>query len=233
MNYTAMLIAAIAAVVVFLIIRVAKGGIPGLLAKTVASIGFMCLGFAGLMELQAYSNFGVFIMIGLLFGLIGDIVLDLKVIYKESNDIYLNAGMISFGISHVIYFAATCLLALFLVPSYSLKMPIIISAAITIPISAGILFASKFLDVKFGKFFVHALVYTLLLVFMSVFSIYVAFTISAFKLLAVGFVLFLLSDLVLSTQYFGGKPNDKLLIIVNHALYYGAQLCIASIFFFI
>jgi len=141
--------------------------------------------------------------------------------------------MISFGISHIIYFVATYLLAQFLDPTFSLVKPIWISVAVTIPISAGILFASKFLDVKFGKFFVHALVYTLLLVFMALFSIYVAFTISAFKLLAVGFVLFLLSDLVLSTQYFGGKPNDKLLIIINHALYYGAQICIASIFFFI
>jgi hypothetical protein len=38
---------------------------------------------------------------------------------------------------------------------------------------------------------------------------------------------------VLSTQYFGGKPDDKLLIIVNHLLYYAAQICIASVFFVI
>lgn len=233
MNYPIMLTAVILAVIAFLVIRVTKGGIPGLLAKTVASIGFMCLGFAGLVQLGSYSSFGVFIMIGLLLGLVGDVVLDLKVIYKESNDIYLNAGMISFAISHVVYFAGVYLLAGLLDPNFSLKMPIIISAAITIPVGALILYVSKFLNVKFGKFIVHAVVYMILLIFMAVLSIYIAVSIPAFKLLAVGFMLFLLSDLVLSTQYFGGKPDDKLLIVVNHALYYGAQICIASIFFFI
>ncbi|MGI6213261.1 MAG: lysoplasmalogenase family protein [Christensenellales bacterium] len=233
MDYTLMLTAACAAVIMFLFIRVIKGGIPGLLAKTVASIGFMCLGFAGLAQMGAYNSFGIFIMLGLLFGLIGDIVLDLKVIYKESGDIYLNAGMISFGISHIIYFIGVFLLAGFLDPSFALTKPIIICAAVTLPISAGILFSSKFLNVKFGKFFVHALVYTLLLVFMALFSTYLAFNMPELKILAIGFVLFLLSDLVLSTQYFGGKPDDKLLIIVNHLLYYAAQICIASVFFVI
>lgn len=233
MNFPLMLTVAIAAALLFIFIRVTKGGIPGLFAKIVASLAFICLGFAGLIYLEAYNSFGVFIMMGLLFGLVGDIVLDLKVIYKQSNDVYLNAGMISFGISHVIYFAAVYLLAGFLSPTLALGKPILICAAITLPVSAAILFSSKFLNVKFGKFFVHALVYTLLLVFMALFSIYLAAKIPALTVLAVGFVLFLLSDLVLSTQYFGGKPDDKLLIIVNHALYYGAQICIASVFFVI
>ena len=45
-------------------------------------------------------------------------------------------------------------------------------------------------------------------------------------------VLFLLSDLVLTQMYFGGKPRDKVLCTVNHALYYAAQICIACYVFF-
>ena len=47
-----------------------------------------------------------------------------------------------------------------------------------------------------------------------------------------GAAFFLLSDLVLTEMYFGGKPRDKVLCTVNHALYYAAQICIACYVFF-
>jgi len=52
-------------------------------------------------------------------------------------------------------------------------------------------------------------------------------------LLSVGLISFLASDLVLSLQYFGGKQDSKNLTIVNHILYYIAQILIASFIFFI
>lgn len=232
-SFYVMLAVSILAVVSFLYIRVVKGGVYGLLSKIIASVAFMCLGFVGLNLLGSFQNFAILIMIGLLFGLIGDVVLDLKVIYPESNDIYLNSGMISFGIGHIVYFIAVLGVVRFLNPDYSITAPILISLVITIPISAAIMFASKFLNVKFGNFFVHALTYTVMLVFMSVFTIYLSLAFSVIGILAAGFVLFLLSDLVLSTMYFGGKPNDKVLVVVNHTLYYAAQICIASFLFFV
>jgi hypothetical protein len=48
-----------------------------------------------------------------------------------------------------------------------------------------------------------------------------------------GMVLFFLSDVVLSFQYFGGKIDDKKLIVVNHALYYAAQIILVAVLFLI
>ena len=69
---------------------------------------------------------------------------------------------------------------------------------------------------------------------MSALSVGVCITMNSsyMVLFAVGMVLFLLSDIVLTQMYFGGKPRDKVLCTVNHTLYYAAQICIACFVFF-
>jgi len=222
------LVLAVLSTVFFLVVRVTKGGVSGLLSKTIASVFFIALGVAGALSLSPnIDKAAIFILFGLVMGLIGDIVLDLKVIYPESNDQYLNAGMISFGIGHFLYITAIILLITFNLTT------LLVSIAITIPISVAIVFASKLMNINFGKFIVHAVLYTVILTFTSVYSIAIATTDTRFVLMAVGMVLFLLSDLVLSPMYFAGKQDDKFMCVVNHALYYGAQICIATFIFVI
>ena len=64
------------------------------------------------------------------------------------------------------------------------------------------------------------------------FAISIAIYIPIFWIFAAGMILFFLSDLVLSMQYFGGK-TQKSLIYINHILYYLAQICIAISIFYI
>lgn len=66
--------------------------------------------------------------------------------------------------------------------------------------------------------------------FMSAFSIGLCIVMKSTRVLpfTIGMILFLLSDVVLSMMYFGGRPKDKTLCVINHALYYAAQICIAS-----
>ena len=66
-------------------------------------------------------------------------------------------------------------------------------------------------------------------------SIYISCIVNILPMyvLSIGFVLFLLSDLVLSMQYFGDKLHDKKLIIINHSLYYLAQIIIAMFLFLV
>lgn len=89
------------------------------------------------------------------------------------------------------------------------------------------------MKLDFGKFAVHALLYGFCLMFMSALGIGLAIVAGTRELIvfAVGMVLFLLSDMVLTTMYFGGKPRDKVLCTVNHALYYAAQITIACFVF--
>ena len=97
----------------FVVVRVKKGGVLGVYTKILASFGFVLL---GLLLSTSKAVFGevfdlaaIFICAGLVCGLIGDIVLDLKVVYKEDEDKHLPVGMIAFGIGHFFYIAAMML----------------------------------------------------------------------------------------------------------------------------
>lgn len=221
-----MLVLASLATIAFIVVRVIKGGVPGVLAKTVASLFFIGLGVVAAIVSPAAEKWMLLIIFGLVFGLVGDIVLDLKVVYPESNDLYLNGGMISFGIGHILYF-----IAVLMIITFNLSV-LLVSLAIALPLAALIMLAGKPMKLNFGKFIVHASLYAFILVFMSVYTVALCIHGDSIPLMAAGMILFLLSDLVLSPMYFGDKAHDKVFIIVNHALYYAAQICIASFIFF-
>jgi hypothetical protein len=63
--------------------------------------------------------------------------------------------------------------------------------------------------------------------FTAAYSVALAFSVPALWPIAIAFVAFWLSDIVLSLMYFGGRADNKFLSILNHVLYYGAQIAIA------
>ena len=223
--------------ILFLVVRVLKGGIWGLLTKTFASFLFVVTSVVAL-TLYAPTISSLFVVIGLICGFVGDILLDLKVIYKEHNDIYLNSGMLAFGLGHIFYFVALFTYVLnrveYLATSTPLYIPILIGVGIAIILCIGILLSTKLMKLNFGKFFYQSGAYTLLLTTLSVLSIVFAVTyqITMLWIFGIGATLILVSDLILSLNYFGGKENDKLLIILNHAIYYAGQILIAGFIFF-
>lgn len=221
----------------FLYARVTKGGLFGLLTKIVASLGFMAIALCGaVLYFPGVSS--LFVVFGLLFGFIGDIVLDLKVIYKEHNDIYLNAGMLSFGLGHVCYFVALFTYVsnsvMYFSSSLPMYVPILVGVGIAVLLTAGILFATKKMKLDFGKFFFQVGGYTILLTNLSAISICLAsfYGIGLLWLFGMGATLILVSDLILSLNYFGGKADDKLLVFLNHLIYYIGQILIAAFLLF-
>jgi hypothetical protein len=96
------------ALTLFLIYRDRKGSVKALLFKTIASFLFILLAFASFMvnQGQGVAAFAMLIMMGLVCGLIGDILLDLKIMYKESSSLYQHGGMIAFFAGHLFYLAA-------------------------------------------------------------------------------------------------------------------------------
>lgn len=219
---------AVLSAALFIIVRVTKGGALGILTKTFASFCFLLYGVISLTQSSFFSSASVFIILGLVCGLIGDIVLDLKYVYKEQNDIYLNGGMLSFSVGHVFYFVGTIILSQ---PVVNLLAPILVAAGVSAVMTPATYFISKKMGLDFGKFLWQSMGYCFILNFMTAFTIYLAVLQFEFIILACGMALFLLSDLVLSMQYFGGKTEDKLLTIVNHGLYYAAQILIATFLF--
>lgn len=212
----------------FIIVRVTKGGVAAVIVKAFASLCFVAYGVFSLTQITWFNEGAAFVIMGLVCGLIGDIVLDLKVVYEPDNDAYLNAGMLVFGIGHIFYLVGTILFSHKVI---NLLVPILVSVGVAVVLTAIVVLVGQKLGLNFGKFLWQTVAYSFILTFMSAFTIYLAVLQLEFMVLAGGLTLFLLSDLVLSFQYFGGKQTDKFCTIVNHALYYAAQILIATFLF--
>lgn len=218
--------------VLFIVIRAWKGGLVSMLLKALASLGFVAMGVIGLAvsELENKIPLGL-IVLGLVLGMIGDILLDLKVIY-DNDKIYLNAGMLSFGLGHLAYFSALTLLAY--ETEKTLWLPVLVSIGVALAVTAVILIGGKkLMKLDFGEYLTQTITYTILLSFMVEYSLILAILEACPWIVFIAMALFFLSDVVLSTQYFGGKLHDKLYIVINHVLYYSAQILIALFIFLV
>ncbi len=210
------------ALTLFLITRDRKGSVKALLLKTITSFLFISVAFASVMvnSGQGVATFFALIIMGLICGLIGDIVLDLKVMYKESSSLYQHGGMVAFLIGHLFYLAA-------LIIYFGFDwIPLVIAVVLAIIIACVSKFILKF---NFAEHTVDTYAYTFFLSYMMTQACYAAITrgfTACTVLLAAGSILFLLSDLVLVMTYYDNK-DSRPFIAVNHILYYAAQFTIA------
>ena len=218
--------------IIFIIARTLKGGILALILKTIASFGFVASAIIGVGIAAPFIDSWPLILIalGLLCGMVGDIILDLKVIYEGNDKYYLNTGMFSFFIGHVFYIVALSLLA----KDASLALPLIVTGGISLVLTVGtILGGKKMMGLNFGEFVVPTAAYSFILNFSMIYSLYLAIMGAGMWLMFVGLLLFFASDMVLSFQYFGGKLHNKPMIAINHTLYYAAQIIIVACLFLI
>lgn len=217
---------------IFLLFRTKEGGFLAATLKLVTSFLFVATavsavvnnyGITGLITTKKLTYFGL-VILGLVCGLIGDFTLDLKITYKDSNirhsDIYTYIGMAAFGVGHIFYIVAVSLFFGFS------AWTILIAAGVTAAIFCTSLFLLK---MNFGKFLIPSVLYAFLLTMFlacaAAAGILTCCT-AAVSMLIAGAALFLASDLVLSMIYFDGR-EARVLIIVNHVLYYAAQFLIA------
>jgi len=221
----------------FLSFRTKDGGILPAALKTVTSFFFVATAVAAVIgnySLTGSMNankllFMGLVVLGLVCGLIGDLTLDLKITYRDSNmrhsDLYTYFGMAAFGIGHILYIVAVAIYYGFS------AWTILIAAGATAAIFCVSIFLLK---MSFGKFLIPSVLYAFLLtLFMA--SAIAAGIKSGFSLtnvlLSIGAGLFLLSDLVLSMIYFDGN-DSRAMIVVNHVQYYAAQFLIALSLFY-
>lgn len=233
--YFIALILGIAATVAFLVKRVREGGVKAAMLKAFASTLFIATGVAAaacVIGADKFS-FALFVIMGLVMGLMGDIWLDLKWVYPETNDTYTFAGFGSFMIGHFFYIAGLFIhYADFTKPLY-----IFIPAVIALVLGGGTVLLEKPMKMVFGKFKAITGVYGFVLGFMTFLSGSLAlmnnFKVMTLNFMFVGGLLFLLSDLILSGTYFGEGKRRPVDIITNHVSYYAAQFVIASAVMFI
>jgi hypothetical protein len=116
---------------------------------------------------------------------------------------------------------------------FGCTIPLLITIGVAIVLTVGTILSSRMMGLKFGKFLWQTVGYTFILNCSMVYTLVLSIMGGSLWLAFVGMVLFLLSDVVLSFQYFGGKLEDKKLIVINHALYYAAQIVLVAVLFLI
>ncbi len=203
--------------------------VGGVFIKNITSLFFLFTTATAIYYNQDFWKYGILILIGGVFGMLGDIYLDQKWVYPEHNDNYLNAGFVSFGIGHFFYIGA-----IFLHLGFGLK-DFLVPVIVGVVVAAFTLITEKPTKCHFGKFKAIVTVYCLVIgtmagtalwgMIQTGFSVqYIVFVVAA--------VLFLISDIILSSMYFGTK-NTPVNFVLNHTSYYFAQFLIAFTVFLI
>lgn len=172
------------------------------------------------------SLLGVFVILGLACGLLGDVWLDLKYVFPAEDTAFTYAGFLCFGIGHLCYMAG-------LLQAYSAGSgwyPAV-AALLAALASMGNILLERPMKLHYGRMKPVVLIYGALLFGTVLISGSLALLhggrAMTLNLFFVGAVLFALSDLVLSGTYFGEGKERPADLIANYILYYGGQFLIA------
>ena len=198
--------------------------VGGVFLKNATSAFFIVAAALALWANIGAYRYGLPIIVGLAFGMLGDIYLDQKWVYPDDMKKYLYAGFASFGIGHLFYIPAIYRTAG--IPIRYCWIPILFGAVVC----AFTLATEKATKQNFGEFRPTVAVYGVIVAGMAGTSMLAAvYTKSpAFICCAVGGVMFLISDLILSPMYFGPKEkNTPVNFFINHLTYYIAQYLLA------
>ena len=211
---------------IFLAMRVKKATPKAAAAKAMTSVCFMLAWLV--LAKQNMNDFALFIGGGLLFGLLGDIWLDLKFCYPQDDDLFTKLGFSSFAVGHFFYIAAIVTGA-----SAGFKLNALLCAlGVAVVVALVVYFGEKVMKLHYGAYKMISTLYGALLFFMTAFAIFTA-VFSGVKenmnllVMGIGGVLFAISDLILSGTYFGEGKNRPVDIVTNHVTYYMAQFIIA------
>lgn len=222
------LVLGIIATIVFLTKRTANVKIDVVAIKSLASMGFILSGTFFFINNDACPDYlGAFTIGGACFGMLGDIVLDLKYSKLNDADRCTFLGFWTFLVGHIFYSVA-------MVSVYGVE--VVNAICVAIGVIAGIIIAvvaENVMKLEYGKFKKITILYTAVLCmtlgFAGGYTITECYTLHS-VLLNVGFALFVLSDAFLAGLYFSKKESDRTnrtAIVLNHATYYAAQYVIA------
>ena len=166
-----------------------------------------------------------FIIMGLLFGLLGDIWLDLRYVFPEKDEPFTYAGFCVFGVGHILYIIGMLL-------DYSptgKPMTVIVPILLAAVMSVGNAVLEKPMKLSYGRMRPVVMVYGLLL--FSTVAVSGALLLDhrepALCCIFIGSVMFAISDLILSGTFFGEGKDRPIDIIGNYIFYYGGQFLIA------
>ena len=201
--------------------------IKALALKTIASCLFLLTSLAAISKGGSGLIYGCFIIAGQIFGLLGDVWLDLKYVYRSDDVPHSFSGFKSFSTGHVFFLVGM------IIRFGDASRPLYIILGFVFGIIAGFLVVpmGKIMKLDFGRFKVISCIYGMLLFSTAGVSFALAlmagFTNPSLNILFAGAAAFAISDLVLSRTYFGTDHEKTIDFILNYLFYYGAQFLIS------
>ncbi|MCK9536024.1 MAG: lysoplasmalogenase [Bacilli bacterium] len=191
--------------------------------KIITSFCFVAMGFITYFKSEANnSNYPVLIIAGLISGFFGDIALGLRRVKPKRKNEYFILGIILFFSGHIFYVVAFLSYA-----AYKLYWYFIVGIIITIVI----IITMKLIGVKSNKSkYFNYLYVSLLSLIVAITFLNMAHAFTQINIiLAIGAILFMISDLLLYFIYFGetSVTKSKVIKMINIVTYYIAQMLFA------
>lgn len=217
MKYLYLAIICLLLMSIFIYVEHQEKYVGAVVLKGLASLCFVVFGV--LSSVQTIDmEFAHLVKIGLLLGLIADIMLNLRFVFKKKGKIVFLVGILVFLAGHVLYLCA-------LIPGYDhLALTIGLGA-----VASCIILIWIFKQIEAEKAFkIFGVFYIGVIVIMNAVALrnYILINSNANLIFLIGAVSFLFSDIVLILNTFG-KQTKFSLRITNLSLYYVGQLLIA------
>ena len=199
---------------IFLIEESKEEYVKAVILKGLASLCFVVIG----LTCNPGSHVSNLIVAGLIIGCIADVMLNLRMVFKEKGQLIFLVGILVFLTGHIMYLAAVLPLC-----SYKLAC-ILIGLVLTALLMVWIFkrITAKPAFKIFGVVYIGAIMMLNCVAVGNVIAAQSPFNI----VFAIGSVLFLVSDIVLILNTFGSEFRQSLRN-TNISLYYAGQLLIA------
>ena len=199
--------------------------------KLITSLLFVSLAVY-LFIYKGYPNVGIFIIAGAFFGMIGDIALGLKRIFKEKDKLLTGLGMLFFLIGHIVYITG---LSINFYDGSNFLL-VLIPSILSVLVGASLLVFEKKMDLDLGSLRIPGVFYLICLSLVPFISfsylIGQSFNSVFLIMMTIGGVFFFISDIILSKTYFSENVKRRDLIL-SSVTYYLAQFIIAFALFFL
>ncbi|HZJ77724.1 MAG TPA: lysoplasmalogenase [Clostridia bacterium] len=212
-----------------------KGGNKPLVAKTICAVTFVVIGVIAAFASGGYNTaYAVLISLGAAFGAFGDYALNMN---TKSRRFLI--GLVGFLIGHIFY--ASAFASMLIKISVLLLPQIFLLGLSVITVSLIIVAMGINLKVSLDKNLIPVLIYVLTISTMLVFAVAIAISmvkiegiksLSAALLIALGAMLFVVSDAVLAIKTFS-KKTVNINRVVNPITYFSAQVMLGLSIYFV
>ena len=198
----------------FLYIESKKRYVPAVVLKGLASLCFVGIG----LQCSPGTHAAKLIVCGLVVGCVADVLLNLRMVFSEKGQLIFLVGILVFLIGHILYLAAVMGMSSSL--AVCIAAGVVLTALLMIWIFRRITAKTAFK--VFGVVYIGAIMLLNCVAVGNLITSLSAFT----AVFAAGATLFLVSDIVLILNTFGGEFRQSLRN-TNISLYYAGQILIA------